>query len=912
MKMNYIENLTDEELTFICKIITEKEIKKNFQNNPQKFSKICPGFRPNRLSEKMTVQLTVRNRNEPFILSFLNGQIALVLKEISDRKNHLMKEGKDSESALLLTLSDTVFSDCLDVYFKIAGHSPSEEYIQLFKSAIRLVSQKQECLLTAVVREDESSETVALNKRLSDAKAEWEASEKDYIRNIEELESDAEETRQKLTVTEKELTQAQARIEGLESELIEMNKLEEKSVFSGEIVRDEGYQFTSLCKIVYDYVGRLRLARLSDIEDGMILGKYLTNAPAYNKLYTKEKHIPDTEGFVGIWDWKVTPNLNDPTKDYIQSVYKDNYVPVEIVIVQDCMSINDLLEKLKYGVADTDISHKTLFAYRNEGGVYEGVYCTSKDLDITENKIRLKPNVFSLRFFLLTGEDIFSTDNRCFHRRINIGRPNKIVRVKNVLEIVKDILVHRTTWTAMKQKGFVKSEYQNFKSFLRELPTDELYEEIEAACECSMTEAKGFVEHFIESANKYLSSSDFEGEVLSRCIINHPALLEVCESLVADSWKEKHALQMAEANEAFELTQRKTDHQSKLLEQLTIEYAETKEKLADVRKEIEKQKQLAFDVEKEVFDRIERARSHAAEFVADMAFQFSISEGMSTMQQPDFPSAAFIEGEHLEPGKLELNHDWAELKDSIRLELFEAGVSEKYADGLGAFMYAAYINHVPLLLAGPCAHDIADAFSAALFGCLAATLRLEGNYSNAVVEQCLNSGEKVIAIENLFCRAWNSDLPGILADRSRFYIGIHPYSEDLPIEPNSFFNYMLPLLTEHFVDKYPTRNFVGGYMMEGFQHYISATPKPCHNKLLNELRLSVLGRNMIQQILTDMHMIMQDDRVDYDYIFAILPYGYVYDRIDVLRTYLLKEMVKESSISSELRSYIRAYLGETE
>ena len=127
--MNYIENLTDEELTFICKIITEKEIKKNFQNNPQKFSKICPGFRPNRLSEKMTVQLAVRNRNEPFILLFLNGQIALVLKEISDRRNRLMKEGKDSESALLLTLSDTVFSDCLDVYFKIVGHSSSEEYI---------------------------------------------------------------------------------------------------------------------------------------------------------------------------------------------------------------------------------------------------------------------------------------------------------------------------------------------------------------------------------------------------------------------------------------------------------------------------------------------------------------------------------------------------------------------------------------------------------------------------------------------------------------------------------------------------------------------------------------------------------------------------------------------------------------
>lgn len=910
--MNYIENLTDEELTFICKIITEKEIKKNFQNNPQKFSKICPGFRPNRLSEKMTVQLAVRNRNEPFILLFLNGQIALVLKEISDRRNRLMKEGKDSESALLLTLSDTVFSDCLDVYFKIVGHSSSEEYIQLFKSAIRLFSEKQECALSAVVKENENSDIVALNKCFSDAKAEWEASEKNYIRNIEDLESDVEETQQKLTDTEKELTKVQMRIEGLESELIEMNKLEEKSVFSGEIVRDEGYQFTSLCKIVYDYGGRLRLARLSDIEDGVILGGYLTDAPAYSKLYTKEKYVPDTEGFVGIWDWKVVPNLNDPTKDHILSVYKDNYVPVEIVIVQDCMSINGLLEKLKYGITDTDVSRKMIFVYWNESGVYEGVYCTFEDLDITENRIRLKSNVFSLRGFLLTSEDIFFSDKRCFHRRVNLGRPSKIVRVKNALEIVKDILVQKTTWTAMKQNGFVKSEYQNFKNFLRELPTDELYDEIVDACECSMAEAKELVECFIESADKYLCNADFEGEVLSRCIMNHPSLLEVCESLVADSWKEKHALQIAEANEAFELTQRKTDQQSKLLEQLMIEYDETKEKLVDVRKEIEKQKQLAFDVEKEVFDRIAQAKSHAAEFVADMAFQFPISEGMSTMQQHDFPSAVFIEGEHLESEELELNHDWAELGDSIRLELFEAGVSEKYADGLGAFMYAAYINHVPLLLAGPCAHDIADAFSAALFGCLAATLRLEGNYSNAVVEQCLNSKEKVIAIENLFCRAWNSYLPGILADRNRFYIGIHPYSEDLAIEPNSFFNYMIPLLTEHFVDKYPTRKFGGGYMMEGFQHYISATPKPCHNKLLNELRLSVLGRNMLQQILTDMHMIMQDDRVDYDYIFAILPCGYVYDRIDVLRTYLLKGMVKESSISSELLSYIRAYLGETE
>lgn len=62
----------------------------------------------------------------------------------------------------------------------------------------------------------------------------------------------------------------------------------------------------------------------------------------------------------------------------------------------------------------------------------------------------------------------------------------------------------------MKQKGFVKSQYQNFNSFLRELPTDELYEKVMDVCECNITEAKGFVEQFMEMADKYLSNSDLE------------------------------------------------------------------------------------------------------------------------------------------------------------------------------------------------------------------------------------------------------------------------------------------------------------------------------------------------------------------------------------------------------------------
>ena len=98
------------------------------------------------------------------------------------------------------------------------------------------------------------------------------------------------------------------------------------------------------------------------------------------------------------------------------------------------------------------------------------------------------------------------------------------------------------------------------------------------------------------------------------------------------------------------------------MDQLTKEYTETREKLDDVLRELGRQKQLATDVEKEVSDRIEQAKTHAAEFVADMAFQFPIGAGMVTMPQSNIPAAAFIEGEHLPMEEPELNHDWTELK----------------------------------------------------------------------------------------------------------------------------------------------------------------------------------------------------------------------------------------------------------
>lgn len=54
--------------------------------------------------------------------------------------------------------------------------------------------------------------------------------------------------------------------------------------------------------------------------------------------------------------------------------------------------------------------------------------------------------------------------------------------------------------------------------------------------------------------------------------------------------------------------------------------------------------------------------------------------------------------------------------DTIKCGLLDAGVIEKYCHPLATYMYIAYLDNCPLLLIGPNATAIVDAFSGAIFG----------------------------------------------------------------------------------------------------------------------------------------------------------------------------------------------------
>ena len=148
--MDFVEKITDEELTYICTIITGKTIKLIFQRNSKEFNKIRPGYRPNGISDDEAIKLVVRFKSKPFVRSFINGYIRGLLDETNDHKAKLIKEGMEPATALLLTLPETQFSDNLKLYFKISEEYYSTEYIQLAISAVQLIQANREVAISNI------------------------------------------------------------------------------------------------------------------------------------------------------------------------------------------------------------------------------------------------------------------------------------------------------------------------------------------------------------------------------------------------------------------------------------------------------------------------------------------------------------------------------------------------------------------------------------------------------------------------------------------------------------------------------------------------------------------------------------------------------------------------------------------
>ena len=549
--------------------------------------------------------------------------------------------------------------------------------------------------------------------------------------------------------------------------------------------------YTSLCKVVIRIAGHKGLNRLADVVDGRILSGYAEDFPTdHRKIYLVDQSLP--EGMVAVWDWTVQPNDRNPEKPYFEAKRNTYDIPIEIVVLENCHTIEEVSAQLRKGVHHSSMFEKHLWCFYDRKRELKGLYCRSTDYEAESCEFwRLKNTVYHLPVASIGREAIFVLENgQKICRNFNVS-VKQHVYVRNIMLEVRRIFTSRLTWKTMKAAGFSRSMFQKFNELIKALPNQDLYEEIGQVCNCEIEEAKELVERFTEQAETFLCDEDVEIRVLESIVEKHPHFLNGYKEEISAQWKKENEKQILAAEDELkniETLKCKLAEEKILLEK---QCDEERRKLQALLEDLEEKKKMAADVDVRVRQKIEAAKENAANFIAEMAFV----EARSMMKERGGNNTAvYRSGAALLPEDVEDGESFDELLDMLHWSLEDNGVSGKYAASLAKYLCAAYINKMPLLLAGAGAREIANAFSAALFGRTAGNMVWLGDYSEEIFLEAMKSSDSIIVIDQIFNPQWNMALPKLMVQSDKYFMAVTAYTDDLLLEPKGFVHYFLTLV----------------------------------------------------------------------------------------------------------------------
>ena len=108
--MDHISKLTDEEVKTVCGMIPIKYFRDAFKSNTQKFHKLCPGHRPEKVLPDTVGKLVASHRDDPFLSDVLNNGIRLLLGIVQKELSKFTDAGDDDQTALLRALPESIFT----------------------------------------------------------------------------------------------------------------------------------------------------------------------------------------------------------------------------------------------------------------------------------------------------------------------------------------------------------------------------------------------------------------------------------------------------------------------------------------------------------------------------------------------------------------------------------------------------------------------------------------------------------------------------------------------------------------------------------------------------------------------------------------------------------------------------------
>lgn len=697
---------------------------------------------------------------------------------------------------------------------------------------------------------------------------------------------------------------------------------------------DTEVSFTSLCYILEDYDGSVWLNRLADIEDGKLhppfksgrMDNYFENR---DRLYRNDG--PYALGSVGVWDWTAIPNRNNPDIDYVQSYYVQNEHPVRVVVTT-AGSLENLVEQLKQG---SIYSHHyicdTLFCYQPQWGKLMGFLCKADEFRIVNKYVKINEDICTLPYYGIHTNEIFNWDDKHlrFLRDLDIGEPTGYFSIGDTSALIRSIILDRITWPFFKECiGAPKAEWRNCKTLLERISGESLYDAVAGKLKCSPDEAKKAVDDFITQANTTIDAGDIDTDVLARIAMHHDGLRDQCEEVISRKWKENHADELAQADAEIATKKANAEHEVAAIKQrlsnisqelasaqasrdkLAVEIKDAQSRLDHILAEIDQYETLGNETLEAVRQKISDAQKDMAGFIADLSVFLPQAQPqapvepqkrVSLWQYECASSGVYTDDE------IELSETWNDELDALIQNLVQSqAIHSDYVGMLSAFLYATHVNKIPLLIAGPAGRDFAEIMAVSLYASGAGHLWLGNEPANNIAEAVADYDECIVSVQNMFGKGWQDELPQSFTKLKKQVIWAHPYVEDMVIEPKGLLNYMLPVLSECFIESIPVGETWPTKRAETFNAYASTKKQPLKIAAFKKLKLSKLLANRLTIVLSDAKTILNQPAKDKDMeiLFGLLPLCVITGRIDVLKEAIETESGISSAVKTEANRYI--------
>lgn len=916
MIMDYISKITFEEKETICNLMGSSHFKDLFVKIPNAFNKIKPGFRANKLTDTQILDIVIKNVNKAgMIRDDVNIWIACALKEIEEYVNELEDNGKTYAEAISLALVDSFFDDNIHLYFKLCDKEIPDEKINYIEKEINRIKKERSDINAA------SDKITALEQKIADLENELKTVNNSYRKFLSENEQETSEYEEIISGLKRQIEEMSEQIQNAEtkkelnSDVIssEQQLLQYEDKEPETLPKQYSEEFVSLCKVTTDYYHNTWLIRIADVDYCGRLSYYYKDDSKpllfenRNKLFYREG--PNKIGCYAVWDWSAIPNISDSSKDYVTTKFNHAISPIEIIKLTECDSIESVIAILKEGYKFKTYSKKIMFSICKNKGMCEGVLCHDKDIKNENEVLSLSDSVILLPAYEYHINDVIVDDETIFYNKVCAGKPSKLYRVKNSIDIVKNIVLDNISWNNYKTRGIAKAEYRCFKELIASVSSKNIINTIASECNCNTAIAEELLEQFISQISDYINEECLEDKIIESALKSNESLMNRAKMLITEDWKSENNELISDAEAKLNEIIKEKNEAYEELKTIQSIHTKLKEETDSFSSLLAEKEKLALDVETAVENKINSAKLKVADFIANMAF---VSPSMiKPAKSSEITSTVSLEVIEMPFDKSEADehHNWREIVDTLDFELGEAGVCSEYSRSLATYLCASFIAREPLFLIGPNTDAIAEAFTISLFGSNLSVLNCGGTFTKSFLDNSEYYSKPVVMIKNIISSRWIEYLPELLTynEPNPYCFLTHPYSEDIQVEPKSLYNYVLPLFTEFFVDSKSTNKFCGGYFSSDFKQ--GKIPLPEKNKRVSALSANNLIKTKINQILAIMHSINPDLKSDDDFVFGVLQYAYA-----ILDYDFIKNVIKDNNppISKRLKNELKCILGDIE